>query len=235
MKQYISKGVNTVMAEPAVKVCGKIYPLSGSYPKTLGAEHGYRVIMEGIETFYKTEHFEKLFQPYDSVEERLDVEQTEHYAKLKALKKFMVSDEFESLSAPSKAIFHMQYHHMQYHYWALDARLEMIKGEGAELSCLPFGTALALLNQGYVLRRYGWENGMVIFKQVPARISEEIVPKMTSLHDEAKKCILTSRKIIDYRDQCLIYDTNLGVATSWVPTMEDLFADDWELVITNEQ
>ena len=46
----------------------------------------------------------------------------------------------------------------------------------------------------------------------------------------AKDLILNGKGFIDYTSQCLIYNGNTGQADSWVPSISDVFADDWELV-----
>ena len=54
---------------------------------------------------------------------------------------------------------------------------------------------------------------------------------MQSLPQSAKDLIMDSTKYIDYTNQCLIVNTKTGKADSWVPSISDMFAEDWELVI----
>ena len=70
----------------------------------------------------------------------------------------------------------------------------------------------------------------MVFKQVPAHIESDIIPKMQSLSQSAKDLILRSKGFIDYTSQCLIYNENNGRADSWVPSISDVFAEDWEIV-----
>ena len=42
--------------------------------------------------------------------------------------------------------------------------------------------------------------------------------------------ILKGKGFIDYMSQCLIYNENTGRADSWVPSISDVFAEDWEIV-----
>lgn len=94
-----------------------------------------------------------------------------------------------------------------------------------------FGGAIEVLNSGGVLQRLGWDNrSLVVFKQIPADIGENVVPKMTSLPQNAKDIILESQKRISYNNQCILYNLHTGEATSWIPTMEDIFAEDWVCV-----
>lgn len=102
--------------------------------------------------------------------------------------------------------------------------------------CRPYGLSfdqiLPMLREGFAIRREGWnDKGLMVFKQVPAHITSEIIPKMQSLPDEAKRLILESGDHIDYVSQCLIFNPQTGEANSWVPSISDVFANDWELVM----
>ena len=96
---------------------------------------------------------------------------------------------------------------------------------------LAFGDAVELLKKGHALRRSGWNGkNLFVIKQVPAHIESDIIPKMQSLPQSAKDLILNGKGFIDYTSQCLIYNGNTGRADSWVPSISDVFADDWEVV-----
>lgn len=96
---------------------------------------------------------------------------------------------------------------------------------------MKFSEVIEALEQGRVVRRAGWNGkSIVVFKQVPARISTLVVPNMQSLPDDAKKVILGTAGHIDYTSQCLIYNTMSGRADSWTPSIADVFADDWSVV-----
>ena len=98
-------------------------------------------------------------------------------------------------------------------------------------SSMTFGDAIEVLKQGGAIRRSGWNGkGMMVFKQVPAHIESDIIPKMQSLPQSAKELILKGKGFIDYTSQCLIYNENTGRADSWVPSISDVFAEDWEIV-----
>lgn len=93
------------------------------------------------------------------------------------------------------------------------------------------GDAIEVLKQGGAVRRSGWNGkGLMVFKQVPAHIDSDIIPKMQSLPQSAKDLILKSKGFIDYTSQCLIYNENTGRADSWVPSISDVFAEDREIV-----
>lgn len=98
-------------------------------------------------------------------------------------------------------------------------------------SVMRFGDAIEVLKQGGTVRRSGWNGkGLMVFKQVPAHIDSDIIPKTQSLPQSAKDLILKSKGFIDYTSQCLIYNENTGRADSWVPSISDVFAEDWEIV-----
>ena len=100
-----------------------------------------------------------------------------------------------------------------------------------DLSVMGFGDAIEVLKQGGTVRRSGWNGkGLMVFKQVPAHIESDIIPKMQSLPQSAKDLILKGNGFIDYTSQCLIYNENTGRADSWVPSISDVFAEDWEIV-----
>lgn len=93
-----------------------------------------------------------------------------------------------------------------------------------------FGQALEALKHGKLVQRQGWNGkGMFIVKQVPAVISLEIIPKMQSLPQAAKKELLNRNTPISYENQMLIIHPS-GRADSWVPSSSDCFAEDWQIL-----
>ena len=100
------------------------------------------------------------------------------------------------------------------------------------LSAIDFGDAIEVLKRGGAIRRSGWNGkGLFVVKQVPAHIESDIIPKMQSLPQSAKDLILNGKGFVDYTSQCLIYNENTGRADSWVPSVSDMFAEDWEIVL----
>ena len=100
-----------------------------------------------------------------------------------------------------------------------------------EVGSVNFGGAINLLKAGLAVRRKGWNGkGLFIVKQVPSHVTDEIIPNMQSLPQSAKD-ILMSRENphIDYTNQMLIINPD-GRADSWVPSVSDVFAEDWEVV-----
>lgn len=98
-------------------------------------------------------------------------------------------------------------------------------------SAMDFGDAIEVLKQGGAIRRSGWNGkGLFVVKQIPAHIESDVIPKMQSLPQAAKDRIMQTKGFIDYTSQCLIYNENTGRADSWVPSISDVFAQDWEIV-----
>ncbi|MDE6227169.1 MAG: DUF2829 domain-containing protein [Muribaculaceae bacterium] len=96
---------------------------------------------------------------------------------------------------------------------------------------MTFGLAIKALKAGSIVRRTGWDClSLVVIKQIPAHITDEIIPKMQSLPEAAKRLVLQNAAFVDYTDQCLIYNKDTGEANSWVPTISDVFAEDWIIV-----
>lgn len=46
----------------------------------------------------------------------------------------------------------------------------------------------------------------------------------------AKDLILAGKGFVNYTSKCLIYNENTVRADSWVPSISDIFSDDWEIV-----
>lgn len=95
---------------------------------------------------------------------------------------------------------------------------------------MDFGKVIEALKLGLAVRRKGWNGkGLFVVKQIPSHITIDIIPKMQSLPQSAKN-ILMSRENphIDYTNQMLIINPD-GRADSWVPSVSDIFADDWEI------
>lgn len=98
-------------------------------------------------------------------------------------------------------------------------------------SAMDFGDAIEVLKQGGAIRRSGWNGkGLFVVKQESAHIESDVIPKMQSLPQAAKDRIMQTKGFIDYTSQCLIYNENTGRADSWVPSISDVFAQDWEIV-----
>lgn len=101
---------------------------------------------------------------------------------------------------------------------------------------MKFSEIIDRMKSGEMFTRYGVDSfvGKFIVAQVASDIPKEVVPKMTSLPEFAKQHIGTvGHGGINYHDQVLIVscaDGRTTTATSYTPTWEDIFAEDWEVV-----
>ena len=93
-----------------------------------------------------------------------------------------------------------------------------------------FGDAIAAMKEGKCVARRAWNYaGVFVFKQVPSAIKPEIVERMTSLPDSVKEILIDRGEGPNYVNQMAIVDTDSSV-DSWLPTAEDIFADDWFVI-----
>ena len=97
-----------------------------------------------------------------------------------------------------------------------------------------FGEAIVALKEGKKVQRTGWNGkGLFVFRQVPATISKDIVPKMQSLpqsvKDEFEKRFNDPDREIDaiYYDNQLALVNQSNLITGWAPSVSDSLAEDW--------
>lgn len=91
-----------------------------------------------------------------------------------------------------------------------------------------FGEAIERVKtRSYIARCTNWDDDVFIFEQVPADINEETIPKMQSLPEVVKREITEAGfTSLSYRNQICKFDN--GVITYFIPTSNEIFADDWE-------
>lgn len=233
MKKYI--GRKHIEAEPMTM--GEAYEKNilqaGREPnESEKYKAGYHVKYEnGYESWSPAEPFEKAYKVADTPLDRMTIEENEIVDRIEKLYRFINGEKFNELDNTTRGLLTAQYKSMVEYLHALRLReTKMISGNGT-CSDMSFGSAIALLNKGFALRRSGWNGkNLFVIKQVPAHIESDVIPKMQSLPQSAKDLILNGNGFIDYTSQCLIYNGNTGRADSWVPSISDVFADDWELV-----
>ena len=103
-----------------------------------------------------------------------------------------------------------------------------------------FAEVIQCLRHGGTATRQAWDvsGNKEIMMQIPQRIAKDIVPKMTSVQEIVKPKIGTvGSGEIEYHDQVIIIefvddDNTPARATYYIPTWEDIFADDWLLTQT---
>ena len=193
---------------------------------------GYHVKYEnGYESWSPAEPFEKAYQLAETPLDRMTIEENELTDRMKKLTSFISGNKFKELDSATRAMLAAQYSSMSAYLHVLRLRSTKMENKDGSCSGVSFGSAIALLKSGFALRRSGWNGkNLFVIKQVPAHIESDIIPKMQSLPQSAKDLILNGKGFIDYTSQCLIYNGNTGRADSWVPSISDVFADDWEIV-----
>ena len=233
MKKYI--GTKQIEAEPMTM--GEAYEKNllqtGRVPEDSEKDNaGYHVKYEdGYESWSPAETFEKAYKVADTPLDRMAIEENELADRMEKLNAFIQGDKFKELDGTTRAMLAVQYSSMSAYLHVLRLRSTKMEGKDGSCSGMSFGSAIALLKSGFAIRRSGWNGkNLFVIKQVPAHIESDVIPKMQSLPQSAKDLILGGKGFIDYASQCLIYNGNTGRADSWVPSISDVFADDWEIV-----
>ena len=237
MKKYI--GTKQIEAEPMTM--GEAYEKgllqAGRVPnESEKSSAGYHVKhQDGYESWSPAEPFEKSYKCADTFLDRLYIEHSDLIEKFEKCEDFVDSDKFREVVKDDYQAFllSLQRNLMRCYAATLEQRIAISKGE-TSINTLPrmfFGIAIQALKSGFAIRRQGWnDKGLFIIKQVPAHIGSDVIPKMQSLPQSAKDLILSGKGYIEYISQCLIYNEDTGRADSWVPSISDIFAGDWEIV-----
>ena len=235
MKKYIGK--KQIEAEPMTRgdAWGKHLLREKSSTENFDDE-GYHVRYEdGYESWSPKDTFEKAYKIADTFLDRLHIEMRDLYEKMDKLSPFIESGKIDEVVADKyqNYLLRLQHRIMSRYINVLECRIGRLDGSPeAPLHQMSFGDAIEILKQGGAIRRSGWnDKGLMVFKQVPAHIERDVIPKMQSLPQSAKDLILKGKGFIDYTSQCLIYNENTGRADSWVPSISDVFAEDWEIVL----
>lgn len=93
---------------------------------------------------------------------------------------------------------------------------------------MTFEEALPILKDGGIIRRAGWDSNLVVIKQNNNTVHPDVIPKMTSLPEQAKALFREkAMEQIKYTNQVLLLNTHTGIAKNYIPDWEDLFATDW--------
>lgn len=234
MKKYI--GTKTIMAEPMTM--GEAYEKNllkaGRVPSESQKNvKGYCVEYEGgYQSWSPADVFGKAYKVAETPLDRMRIEQAEESERYLKGAAFIKSQTFPRLNYLARTLLSAQNETQREYCYLLASRVADMSNESVILSNFDFGTAVKFLKAGGAVRRTGWNGkGMFVIKQVPAHITEDIIPNMQSLPQIAKD-ILMAREAphIDYTNQMLIINPD-GRADSWVPSSSDVFAEDWELVI----
>lgn len=229
MQKYI--GTKTVHATPAWRIDGEVYPKGGVIPVSNNKEDGYKVVYEdGYESWSPKLVFERAYQLAETPENRVFIEHCDLSGKLAKLNIAIAEMDF---GEDATILLNAQQKAMKDYLNILSLRLLAFSNE-EPVECkeqISFSVAMSVLEAGGLVRRKSWPNqNTYIVKQVPAKIGGNIIPRMTSLPDKAKRKLMKDTQFISYESQCLIVDAETGAADSWHPTISDVFAEDWVMV-----
>ena len=216
MKKYI--GTKQIEAEPMTRGDAWGKHLLREKPSTENFDdEGYHVRYEdGYESWSPKDTFEKAYKIADTFLDRLHIEMRDLYEKMDKLSPFIESGKIDEVVADKyqNYLLRLQHRIMSRYINVLECRIGRLDGSPeAPLHQMSFGDAIEILKQGGAIRRKGWNGkGLMVFKQVPAHIESDVIPKMQSLPQSAKDLILKGKGFIDYTSQCLIYNENTGRA-----------------------
>ena len=227
LKQYT--GTKTVKARPMTM--GEAYECKllkeGVRPSKCETDKaGYLVEYgDGYMSWSPKDVFDAAYKPSETFLERLENECNEIDARSDKVKDFIGSDRFDNLSPIAKLLLVAQCATQREYIYLLVDRIDEAKEKKPFLSEFDFGTALKFLTAGGAINRAVWRSEKIVVKQVPSIITADIIPQVS-------KDILMSRKNphISNTNQMLIIHPD-GQADSWQPTPEDIFAEDWKLVV----
>lgn len=233
MKKYI--GAREVDAEPMTM--GEAYERgflqAGRVPNETEKDNaGYHVkYQDGYESWSPAEPFEQAYKVADTVLERLLLERMELSDRIGLLKGFVGSDGFKEVDGVDRAMLDAQVRIMDEYRRVLSCRgSKMETGKGG-YGCFSFGVALALLDAGYSVRRSRWNldgRNIMVFRQESKIMGRDIPDGMQSIPRDVADVISGGVGFVNYAGPCFIYNKDTGSAESWVPSVGDMFAVDWE-------
>ena len=231
MKQYT--GTKTVKAMPMTM--GEAYERkllkNGVRPSECETDKaGYLVEYEGgYQSWSPEDVFDAAYKLSETFLDRLMNECEEICDRGEKCGDFIESGNFEKLGYTARVLLAAQDMILHDYHGLLLNRIDAAKGGNL---CMPFdfGTAVNFLKAGGAIRRKGWHKKFVV-KQAPHTSLPTSSPKCSRLPQVAKDILMYHENPhIDYENQMLIILRDRG-ADSWHPTSEDIFAEDWELVI----
>lgn len=233
MKKYI--GIKTVMAEPMT--------MSEAYERKLlkngvcpyeceKDKAGYLVEYEGgYQSWSPADVFEKAYKVAETPLDRMRIEYAEESERYQKGTDFIKSQTFSKLNYLAKALFFAQNESQREYLYLLQDRIALMANKRTNKGGFDFGTAVKFLNVGSAVRRSHWgDKGAFVVRQIPAHITGDVIPHMQSLPQITKDILMAHQNPhINYTNQLLIIHSD-SRADSWVPSVSDIFADDWEIM-----
>ena len=234
MKRYIHIKQITIEAEPMTK--GEASDNNLLYGQQISnnerEEKGYLTVENGTyHSWCPSNTFHNLFSIAETPSDIIAIEGAFLNNSKKEILKITQSEEFNELDANTKALMLAQLETISQCAQTMEIRPSELTCGETERHNIPFSMAAILLKNGFSLRRSSWiPNNTFVTRQVPTHVDNTVIPNMTSLSQSAKDIILKNKGFINYNNQCIIYNVDNGQATTWTPTVEDIFSNDWEIV-----
>lgn len=234
MKRYIHIKQIAIEAEPMTK--GEASDNNLLYGQQITnnerEEKGYLTVENGAyHSWCPSNTFHNLFSIAETPSDIISIEGAFLNNSKKEILKITQSEEFNKLDANTKALMLAQLETISQCAQTMEIRPSELTCGETERHNIPFTMAAILLKNGFSLRRSSWiPNNTFVTRQVPTHVDNTVIPNMTSLSQSAKDIILKNKGFINYNNQCIMYNVDNGEATTWTPTVEDIFSNDWEIV-----
>lgn len=234
MKRYIHIKQIAIEAEPMTK--GEASDNNLLYGQQISnnerEEKGYLTVENGAyHSWCPSNTFHNLFSIAETPSDIISIEGAFLNNSKKEILKITQSEEFNKLDANTKALMLAQLETISQCAQTMEIRPSELTCGETERHNIPFTMAAILLKNGFSLRRSSWiPNNTFVTRQVPTHVDNTVIPNMTSLSQSAKDIILKNKGFINYNNQCIMYNVDNGEATTWTPTVEDIFSNDWEIV-----
>lgn len=238
MKHYI--GTKTVKAEPMTM--GEAYKRgllqAGRIPTAAETEKpGYYVQYEnGYESWSPADVFEAAYKPAETFRERLRIEATDLMERLEKCASFVDSDKFrETIKEDYPAfLLALQREVMSRYLQILICRENIADGftEDIHIKRMPFGIAVEALKWGFRISRQRWNgNGLFVIKEKSSHSVGGIFFDWDSLLEAVEECLSNDEEYQDTMNVFLLHNERTGETDIWIPTITDILAEDWEILI----
>jgi hypothetical protein len=233
MKKYLVRDILEAEPMPMNEYVKLVQKEVDDVPNTDGYHVKYA---NGKTTWLEKNDFEKNAIPYDDLKERLAVELQDLEEKAIKLKEAFKSHKLDNLTPINKALLGAQLDLMSQYHRILFIRNAMDKDikQRDSINMVPFGTALATLKQGWPVSRITWQNRedkTIIVNLVPSYVDKVTLLNTELLSEQTKHSVEEVEFSHIYAGQCISINNQME-ATSWSPSIEDIFAEDW-IILTN--
>lgn len=206
MKKYIGK--NVVQTEPMTGT--KAYKIGLIDYEPSEDEMGYYVLYcNGITSWHSKEEFEDTYKVAETPLDRAHLEFDELLDRYNKLKDFIVSGKSLQVikNKYDRDLLAMQYFTMLNYLNILGLRADRMQGSSnTEINKMDFGMAIKALRLHYFIRRKEWDKDLCI--------------------------VLVNKTVVEEDSDCiLIYNRNTEQTDHYNPTVADILAKDWEIIV----